>query len=82
MTADRLERAHPELDRALQRSHEERDAGALVHLYAKAADEAEEAGEPDAACFFLTHAYVFALEAGDETADHLHARLKARGREE
>ena len=37
--------------------------------------------EIDAACFFLTHAYVFALEAGASEAGVLHARLKAQGRE-
>ena len=33
------------------------------------------------AVFFLTHAYVFALEAGAETATDLHRRLKHYGRE-
>jgi hypothetical protein len=36
----------------------------------------------DAACFYLTHAYVFALSAGATEAGALHARLLAHGREE
>ena len=39
-------------------------------------------GEIDAACFFLTQAYVFALSAGAPQADALRARLQAHGREE
>jgi hypothetical protein len=53
-----------------------------VHLYAEAGDRAEAAGEIDAACFFLTHAYVFALASGAPEADALHARLLTHGREE
>ena len=32
-------------------------------------------------CFFLTHAYIFALDVGDPRARALHLRLKAQGRE-
>ena len=68
-------------DAALLRAHAAGDREALVRLYTEAADAAEAAGDVDRACFFLTHAYVFALEAGHERASDLHGRLKARGRE-
>lgn len=58
------------------------DLTALVGLYTQAADKREASGDVDAACFYLTHAYVFALDRGDARAGALHARLKARGREE
>lgn len=69
------------LDAALLAAHASGDYAALVDLYTKAADEAETSGDIDAACFFLTHAYVFALEAGSPVAKVLHARLVAHGRE-
>ena len=43
---------------------------------------AEAGGYATAAGFYLTHAYVFALEAGDPRSSQLHARLKAAGLEE
>ncbi|MEM0945000.1 MAG: hypothetical protein AAGI70_13750 [Pseudomonadota bacterium] len=70
------------LDAALIAAHEAEDWEALVALYAEAAEGAEAGGDLEAACFYLTHAYVFALQTGDPRADDLHARLKARGREE
>lgn len=71
--------ARAELDAALIAAHEKGDGPALVRLYTEAADQANDV---DAECFFLTHAYVFALEAGAPEAVDLHARLKAHGREE
>jgi hypothetical protein len=70
------------LDAALIAAHSAGDQAALVRLYAQAGDAAEAAGEIDAACFYLTHAYVFALASAAAEADALHARLLARGREE
>lgn len=67
-----------DLDSAMIHAHETGDRAALITLYAQAADRANTL---DAACFFLTHAYVFALEAGATEAAHLHARLVAHGRE-
>jgi hypothetical protein len=67
-----------DLDQRLLAAHAREDRGALIGLYALAADGAPDL---DAACFFLTHAYVFALERGDPRAPDLHARLKAEGRE-
>lgn len=70
------------LDAALLAAHADEDRAALVTLYTQAADMAGAAGDHDAMCFFLTHAYVYALETGAPVADDLHARLKGEGREE
>ena len=44
-----------------------------------AADEAEARQEIEAANFYLTHAFVFALEGGAAEAAPLNQRLAARG---
>ncbi len=67
---------------ALLEAHEAGDGPRLIELYQQAGDEAEARGDVGAACFFLTHAYVFALEEGSSHAAPLHRRLKAHGREE
>jgi hypothetical protein len=59
-------------------AHAAGDTDALVTLYSAAA---RGAADVDAACFFLTHAYVFALERGDARAGPLRAQLVAHGRE-
>ncbi|MDD9727311.1 hypothetical protein PVV74_17765 [Roseovarius sp. SK2] len=66
------------LDNAMIAAHEAHDSSALIQLYTKAADTANDL---DASCFYLTHAYVFALEAGAPDARRLHARLVRHGRE-
>lgn len=71
-----------DLDARLLVAHEMNDQGALVGLYTQAADMREASGDVAAASFYLTHAYVFALDLGDARARGLHARLKAHGREE
>ncbi|MEM6487033.1 MAG: hypothetical protein AAF677_01990 [Pseudomonadota bacterium] len=75
------------MDAALLAAHAAGDGGRLVALYAEAAERAlVETGDGvdgvEAAAFYLTHAYVFALETGHPMAGPLHARLKALGREE
>lgn len=74
--------ADPDLQTALLAAHARRDHDQLITLYAQAADNALQDGRDEAADFYLTHAYVFALERGDTRARQLHAQLKARGREE
>lgn len=70
------------LHAAMLAAHEANDSAALVRLYTQAADlAAETTGDVDAACFFLTHAYIFALESGAAEAPALRARLVAHGRE-
>lgn len=66
------------LDARLLAAHAAGDKTALVALYTEAADAAEDI---DAACFYLTHAYVFALDIGHPAVASLHTRLKAEGRE-
>ena len=69
-----------DLDTAILQAHDNGDAGDLAALYTRAADVAEESGRVDAACFFLTHALVFALEAGADAATVLARRLADYGR--
>jgi len=68
------------LDKALLAAHAAGDTDALVHLYTCAADLAESHSETDASCFFLTQAFVFALEVGHPQARVLNARLAEQGR--
>jgi hypothetical protein len=68
-----------DLDQRLLAAHDADDHKALVGLYTLAADAASDL---DAACFYLTHAYIYALEQNHRDADTLRARLKAYGREE
>lgn len=67
-----------DLDQRLLAAHAADDRRALIRLYTEAGDCANDV---DAACFYLTHAYIFALEAGVPEASQLHARLVAEGRE-
>ena len=62
-------------------AHAENDLAELVDLYTRAANMSETAGDTDAACFYLTQAYVFALDIGAPAAQTLRARLKDLGRE-
>jgi len=66
------------LDAGLLAAHENGDTALLVRLYLKAADGTEDAA---ASAFYLTHAYVFALEAGLEEVASIRARLVAQGAE-
>lgn len=67
-----------DLDAQMLAAHAAHDQSALIRLYTQAADQANSL---DAACFYLTHAYIFALEAGATEAHDLHARLVQHGRE-
>jgi hypothetical protein len=66
-----------DLDARLLAAHARDDRATLVTLYTQAADAASDL---DAACFYLTHAYVFALELGHPDAPTLNARLKEHAR--
>lgn len=70
------------IDAELVAAHERGDGPTLAGLYEAAAALKDEHGDVDAACFFLTQAYVFALEAGLERSWALRNRLIAHGREE
>ena len=66
-----------DLDTRLLSAHARGDRDALITLYM----EASEAATNDVASgFYLTRAYVFALEAGDARAEGLAQKLRAQGR--
>ena len=66
----------------LEAAHLAADPSVLSALYTEAADLREGLGDVPAACFMLTHAYVYALQAGLGVADDLQFRLWQHGREE
>ena len=66
------------LDTQLIAAHARCDHAALVVLYAKAAECTQ---DETAERFYLTHAYVFALECGHERARALKSRLVELGSE-
>ena len=70
------------LDDALLEAHACHDGVRLARLYGEAAGLSEAMGAVDAACFYLTHAYVFALEAGLPSAADFNRRLAQHGRDE
>ncbi|MBO9452868.1 hypothetical protein J7426_21575 [Tropicibacter sp. R16_0] len=67
-----------DLNDRLLAAHAAEDKRALVDLYTEAADQA---ADIDSACFYLTHAMVFALELGLPVADDLRRHLAQQGRE-
>lgn len=67
-----------DLDQRLLQAHAVDDRGALIQLYAEASGAAK---SPVARNFYLTHAYVYALEAGIPEADFLRRRLVDYGAE-
>lgn len=67
-----------DLDQALLAAHAAGDCAGLIRLYTQAADHEQ---DTDAAAFYLTHAYVFALEMGHVDAPALHQRLIDAGRD-
>ncbi len=69
------------LDELLLDAHARNDGDALVGLYTLAANRSEAAGNIDAACFYLTHAFVFALQFGSADTRDLQMRLWRYGRE-
>jgi hypothetical protein len=75
-----IEETH-DLDQQLLDAHATNDASAMIALYTRAADLCEASGDIDAMCFYLTHAFVFALESGAPERDVLQERLWKHGRE-
>lgn len=65
------------LNDQLLAAHAQSDHPALVGLYTQAADATDDI---DTACFYLTHAYIFALELGHADTGALHKRLAVFGR--
>ena len=68
------------LQEALLEAHAADDRLALVSLYLEAANLAAESQGIEKECFFLTHAWVFALETDHELSDDLRVRLEYYGR--
>ncbi len=66
-----------DLDTRLLAAHGAGDGAALVRLYTEAADST---ADPDAAAFYLTHAWIWALDTGAPEADRLRARLASADR--
>ncbi|WP_299504887.1 hypothetical protein [uncultured Roseobacter sp.] len=66
------------LDAQLLAAHDAGDQRALIDLYREAADRTEDA---DACGFYLTQAFIYALEAGAPEVDGLRQRLIDMGRE-
>ena len=69
------------LNTALLDAHQADNKDQLIGLYTQAADQKQVAGDIEACCFFLTQAFVFALETGSSQAQNLNSRLVALGRE-
>lgn len=63
------------LDEMLRSAHAHNDGEALAELYTLAANQSEEAGDIDAACFLLTHAFVCGLQCGSGATRDLQMRL-------
>ncbi len=57
------------------------DLEVLTQIYTDAANASEQRGNIDEACFFLTQAYVCALQQGADIAVELRLRLVEYGRE-
>ena len=66
-----------DLHSQLLAAHDQRNHEGLIGLYTLAADRSNDLVERS---FFLTHAFVFALEAGDMRAPVLRSRLHEMGR--
>jgi len=74
--------AEQRLQQDMLQAHEHEDLEALPGLYLQAAQLRESQRDIDAACFFYTHAYVYALDCGDrEIAGEARSRLKGYGRD-
>ncbi|WP_146343981.1 hypothetical protein [Falsiphaeobacter marinintestinus] len=67
-----------DLNSRLLEAHDRGDTAALVTLYMQAANQAK---DQNAAGFFMTQAYVFALDTNDARLQDLRNWLVANGRE-
>lgn len=66
-----------DLNDTILAAHARDDRRALIDLYTLAADQTNDI---NTTCFFLTYAYIYALELGHPDAVLLYARLDAHGR--
>lgn len=79
MKAGRWQEGHTALQQQLLIAHEQDDLPLLAQLYSRCADLAEAEQDPGAACFYLTHALVFALDCGSPQHQQLEERLRRYG---
>ncbi len=68
------------LHQRMLQAHAAQDLNSLIALYSTAGKRMETRGDIDAACFYLTHAYVYALELDAPELTELQTRLAAYGR--
>lgn len=72
---------YDELNAAILEAHDNRRLDTLAASYARGGALYERQGETDAACFFWTQAYIFALDAGvAPLAEAMREKLTAFGR--
>ncbi len=69
------------MENKLQKAIQRNDLELLVQIYTDTANTSELRGDIDEACFFLTQAYVCALQQGADIAADLRLRLVEYGRE-
>jgi len=70
------------IEAALLAAHAANDKPTLARLYRQAGEMMLARDQVDAGCFYLTHAYIFALDCGAADAPDIHRILVAHGREE
>lgn len=71
--------ASDDLERPILEGHAEVDLALLAGLYAEASETAEAQGDRSRAAFFLTQAWIIALEAGLPLASQFSQQLKDWG---
>lgn len=69
------------LQEKLMIAHEAGDQKAMVRHYHQAGTLLLDQGDIDAGCFYLTQAYIHALELNDPATKSIHQVLTAHGRE-
>ncbi len=68
------------LQQAILTAHAQNNTADLINHYTDAATLMENNSDIDAACFYLTQAYIYALDSGSEYTEDLHERLAKHGR--
>jgi len=76
-----MEDSQQAIEHTLQEAILRQDLELLTKIYTDVANASEQHGNIDEACFFLTHAYVCALQQDSDRAARLHLRLIEHGRE-
>lgn len=61
-------------------AHANDDKALLVRQYTRVAEEAERNSDIDVCCYYLTLAYVYALDAGLDAHTDLAVKLRSYGR--